>query len=459
MPRKGENIYKRKDGRWEGRYIKSREGVKTKYGYVYDRTYMGVKQRLSEIKTGQIDKKNENLNSNITIKSISEQWILEKKATLKYSSYIKYRNTLEHYIIPHIGQDNISNVSYDTISSLIVNLLTKAGRGENGISQKTVADSITVVKSIIKYAARNKYEVDSSALDVILRTKGKPLRVLSKQEQERLVEHLLVNIHDQFCRGILICLFTGIRIGELCALKWGDISSEEHMINVNKTLQRVQTPNGERNHFSEDALDLYKNLNLREEAEYNARDYPVDTEWTYNIGPNTYYKYNYMDICRIGYIVRSESIEIENTINTIRDKYLNPLYDIGIIHPKYRNMIAIASFVDYFETGRVEKLKGSDGAYNLFEQELRANIIISELKKINESLEIIKSNQYALYTELKEVRKITEQIGEEQRKRAKEVSTFNECMKKMVGSVMKNSEIAARCTKTIKYLTILNTVL
>lgn len=219
------------------------------------------------------------------------------------------------------------------------------------------------------------------------------------------------------------------------------------------------TPVDNPNHFSEDALDLYKNLNLREEAKYNARDYPVDTEWTYNIGPNTYYKYNYMDICRIGYIVRSESIEIENTINTIRDKYLNPLYDIGIIHPKYRNLIAIASFVDYFETGRVEKLKGSDGAYNLFEQELRANIIISELKKINESLEIIKSNQYALYTELKEVRKITEQIGEEQRKRAKEVSTFNDCMKKMVGSVMKNSEITARCTKTIKYLAILNAVL
>ena len=246
MPRKGENIYKRKDGRWEGRYIKSREGSKTKYGYVYGRTYMGVKQRLSEIKTGQNDKKNENLNSNITIKSISEQWILEKKATLKYSSYIKYRNTLEHYIIPYIGQDHIINVSYDTISGLVVKLLTKAGRGENGLSQKTVADSITVVKSIIKYAARNKYEIDSSVLDVRLKTKEKPLRVLSKQEQERLVEHLIVNIQDPFCRGVLICLFTGVRIGELCALKWEDISSEEHMINVNKTLQRVQTPNGDR---------------------------------------------------------------------------------------------------------------------------------------------------------------------------------------------------------------------
>lgn len=219
------------------------------------------------------------------------------------------------------------------------------------------------------------------------------------------------------------------------------------------------TPLDNPNHFSEDVLDLYKNLDLREEAQYNAKYYPINTERRYNIGPDTYQKYNYMDICRDGYIVRSESIEIENTINTIRDKYLNPLYDLGIIHPKYRNMIAIASFVDYFETGRVEKLKGSDGAYNLFEQELRANIIISELKKINESLEIIKSNQYALYTELKEVKKITEQIGEEQRRRANEVSTFNECMKEMVGSVMKNSEITARCTKTIKYLDILNTVL
>lgn len=47
MPRKGENIYKRKDGRWEGRYIKGRSGKKAIYGYVYSKSYSEVKKKLA----------------------------------------------------------------------------------------------------------------------------------------------------------------------------------------------------------------------------------------------------------------------------------------------------------------------------------------------------------------------------------------------------------------------------
>ena len=246
MPRKGENIYKRKDGRWEGRYIKSHEGMKTKYGYIYDRTYTNVKRKLAEIGSRQICKPLEKTGTEIIFKDVSESWLEEKKASLKYSSYMKYSNTLASYIIPFIGQENICNIGYDTVSNLVVSLLTKAGKNGTGISQKSAADSVTVVKAIIKYASRNKYEVDKSALDVPLRTKTSKLRVLSKQEQKLLVDFVFEDMQDPFCKGIGICLFTGLRIGELCALKWSDISRSERMINVTKTMQRVQTPNGAR---------------------------------------------------------------------------------------------------------------------------------------------------------------------------------------------------------------------
>ena len=68
MPRKGENIYKRKDGRWEGRYIKEKDSNnKTKYGYIYGKTYREVKYKLQEARNTA----NTKLNSKKTSASIS----------------------------------------------------------------------------------------------------------------------------------------------------------------------------------------------------------------------------------------------------------------------------------------------------------------------------------------------------------------------------------------------------
>lgn len=79
------------------------------------------------------------------------------------------------------------------------------------------------------------------------------------------------------------------------------------------------------------------------------------------------------------------------------------LYSYNIIYGKYRNYVAIASFVDYFSSGRISSLEGTDGAYNLYEQESRADIVISKLDDIINSLEKIKENQYYIYNELNNI--------------------------------------------------------
>lgn len=81
---------------------------------------------------------------------------------------------------------------------------------------------------------------------------------------------------------------------------------------------------------------------------------------------------------------------------------LDELYNMGIIFPKYCNYVAVCSMYEYFSSGRVDTLEGANGAYNLYENEIRQNLIISSLEKISTNLEVIKSNQYILYTELKE---------------------------------------------------------
>ena len=76
------------------------------------------------------------------------------------------------------------------------------------------------------------------------------------------------------------------------------------------------------------------------------------------------------------------------------EKNLEQLYGLNIIFPKYRNMMAICSLYEYISSGRCDTLEGQAGAYNLYEMELRQNVIIGQLEKVISQLESIKNNQY-----------------------------------------------------------------
>ncbi|WP_243871944.1 N-terminal phage integrase SAM-like domain-containing protein [Faecalicatena fissicatena] len=107
MSRRGENIYKRKDGRWEGRYIKGyAPDKKAIYGYVYAKSYREVRNRMVFLKK---DIKNEHLQiskykeGSLLLQNIAEDWLIYMKHQIKDSTYIKYRNMIQSYILPGIG--------------------------------------------------------------------------------------------------------------------------------------------------------------------------------------------------------------------------------------------------------------------------------------------------------------------------------------------------------------------
>lgn len=246
MPRKGENIYKRKDGRWEGRYVKGRDGKKAIYGYVYSKSYSEVKKQLI-LKRAEYALE-ENKPSVSTMKDalfsdLSEMWLRSIQASVKESTWIKYRNILKCSIVPWLGNTNLSEIDYSVVSALCNDLMESGGKDQSGLSTKTVADALSLTKAVIKYASRMKYMTDRTALDVSVKVKNAPLRVLSVQEQQILISELTEEL-DFTGLGIYICLFTGIRVGELCALTWDDISLEKNIIHIHRTMQRIQTPDG-----------------------------------------------------------------------------------------------------------------------------------------------------------------------------------------------------------------------
>lgn len=248
MSRKGENIYKRKDGRWEGRYIKSRTASgKAIYGYIYAKTYKEAKEKVSiqrmlqsipaekveaEIHTEKFD-------------DIAMEWFNATQPNVKESTGNKYLNSLNSYILPMFQGRKASQLTYDFILEQCNNLLKFGGKKGTGLSTKSVSDVLSILRNILQYAEQHNIVIPCDARSIhIGRSQKKDLRVLSLDEQKRLCNYLYSDLNG-YNLGILLCLFTGMRIGEVCALTWNDISLSEKTIHISKTLQRIQNHNGE----------------------------------------------------------------------------------------------------------------------------------------------------------------------------------------------------------------------
>lgn len=240
MARKGENIYKRKDGRWEGRYIQNRsETGKARYGYIYGKTYKDVKNRLA-IAKANVEEKTINIVPNtITFEEAANKWLDDISCRIKLSTANKYQNILNSYLIPEFGKTNLIDITQEVLETYTKNLFARGGFKKNGLSSKTVSDIISVYRSTIKYARSKNFLVSSDGSGLYIKRNINNLRILSVSEQNKLINYLLEN-NDLCNLGILLALNTGIRIGELCALRWQDISFEDKVIHINKTMQRMQ---------------------------------------------------------------------------------------------------------------------------------------------------------------------------------------------------------------------------
>lgn len=234
MARRGENIYKRKDGRWEGRYKMGYDSYgKTKYRSVYARSYQEVKSKLSLLKNSS-----ERCVSSgrVTVKEIFTEWLSAVKLKVKDSTYANYQMKADKHILPAFG-----SVTYDKLSAAMVHRFIR-DKMQDGLSPKYVSDIIIVFKSMSKFAAR-EYGYHNPLNNVILpKSQKKEMQLFSYSQQNLLCKFLLNNLDNtKLC--VLLSLYTGIRIGEVCALKWSDIDWEKSILTVRRTVQRISSKN------------------------------------------------------------------------------------------------------------------------------------------------------------------------------------------------------------------------
>ncbi len=235
MAKKGLNIYKRRDGRWEGRY---KNGFKpdgsVRYTSVYGITYSDVKnilvKKLSKRKT-------EALKCNFNFKELSELWLESTLHNIKESTYSNYFMKLEKHILPYLG-----TIKYDDLTVKILNDFA-AEKLRSGLSAKYVSDICRVIKSIARFACVKLGYADKADLLSLPKCEKTEQKTLTSEQQNSLVSYLSEsNLSSDL--GIFIAAVTGIRIGELCALQWSDIDLEKRIITVRKTMQRIKNING-----------------------------------------------------------------------------------------------------------------------------------------------------------------------------------------------------------------------
>jgi len=102
-------------------------------------------------------------------------------------------------------------------------------------------------------------------------------------------------------------------------------------------------------------------------------------------------------------LILTQVVGIDDELDENR-ALLKKFLDLGIIYPKYRNLVAVSSFCEYFDSGRCDKFEGHEGAYNMYEDEVRQNVIIGKLDLVRSNLDDIKQGQHLLYSELTDMK-------------------------------------------------------
>lgn len=230
---KEKNVYQRGDGRWEARTknvsddIRDIEnGLKPKYKSFYGQTKEeAIQKRQEYLLANGADQK-------ALFKDVCNAWLLMKTGKVKQSSLETYRANMEIYLIPYFGSKKFKDVARNDQEDAYTEYLLK----ERKLAKKFVGSQISLYRSIITwYENKPKREIMRDARPVPEED------FYFSIEQVQLIRQSL-SIKDL---DVAILLYTGMNIGELCALDWNDVNLGNRTIKVNKTVQRIKAPDGE----------------------------------------------------------------------------------------------------------------------------------------------------------------------------------------------------------------------
>lgn len=172
----------------------------------------------------------------MTVEQAYTEWCAQKRRQVKASTVAAYRLTAKTHILPHFGSCDAEKISRRMVQSFV------DGKLESGLSAKTIKDMLIVLKMIVRFVAD---EYETPVLDqwkIIWPTKNvtgrRPLERYTPSECKRIMDTAMAN-PSPVSLAIMIALCTGMRIGELCALRFEDIDLDKKVFHVTRSLERI----------------------------------------------------------------------------------------------------------------------------------------------------------------------------------------------------------------------------
>lgn len=192
------------------------------------------------------------MKNNCTFRETAELWAGEKRMFVKKSTFAAYSLILSNHLLPAFGA--MDDIREEDVQQFVFDKLN------SGRSHKTVKDMLIVLKMVLKYAAKHEY-MPYRQIDVRFPTERErsELPVLCRTDQKRMMKYMTDNFSFRNL-GVYICLSAGLRIGELCALKWENLDVSRGVIVVDKTIQRIYFIEGGERH-TELMIDTPKSSN------------------------------------------------------------------------------------------------------------------------------------------------------------------------------------------------------
>ena len=235
MSRKGESIFKRNDGRYEGRYIKEYKNNKAVYGYVYAKSYNECKRKRNKLLINHKVIKNKVIkqNNSKNLNYLIYNW-LNNKTSIKESSYSFYYNLINQHIRNDIGKTNINKLNDDLINNYLNKLLC-SGRKDNkgGLSKNYVYVIRCILSQVFK---DNNIHINMIKINT---STGKGKSIFAKEKINLIKE--LNKINSNISIGILLSLFLGLRESEVCGIRYCDIDLDNKILHINHIVSRVKS--------------------------------------------------------------------------------------------------------------------------------------------------------------------------------------------------------------------------
>lgn len=236
--RTGENIYKRKDGRWEARVPIGRlPNNRLKYKCLYAGTYKAVLAKKKEYEKNFAVNDSANYNSQkIRFYEAAEIWFEFSKTRWHPSTFSKYQEHWNRYLSPYWGEKTVCSCTQQEYDEFL--MLYGTDYGDSLLNMIN-----TILAGILKLMIRKGY-LKSFPFVLENRRHSKAscrTRVLTEEELTMISEYA-VHTNKSTYLSVIISAYAGLRIGEICALKWEDVDINHRIIHVRHTLQRITNP-------------------------------------------------------------------------------------------------------------------------------------------------------------------------------------------------------------------------